>query len=68
MRGVFLRGFRFYAFCVSVDLAEKFEESQFLAVRWCRQYGKSFMVSALVLKYAVDNPNSYIAFVGPSWR
>jgi phage FluMu gp28-like protein len=50
------------------DLAKKFAENQFVAVRWCRQSGKSFTVSVLLLHYALTNPNSYIAVVGPSWR
>jgi phage FluMu gp28-like protein len=68
VRSFFERVLGFAPFAYQLDLARKFEESQFLAVRWCRQSGKSFMVSALVLKYAVDHPKSYIAIVGPSWR
>jgi len=45
-----------------------FLENQFLAARWCRQGGKSWIVSALLLWYAVTHPDSYIAVVGPSWR
>ena len=45
-----------------------FEKNQFLAVRWPRQTGKSFSVSALLLKYAYEHVGSYIAIVGPSWR
>jgi len=50
------------------DLAEKFMKHQFIAARWCRQSGKSHMISALLLWYALTHPNSYIAVVGPSWR
>jgi hypothetical protein len=35
---------------------------------WMRQTGKSFSISALLLKYALENADSYIAIVGPSWR
>jgi phage FluMu gp28-like protein len=45
-----------------------FEENQFIALRWCRQSGKSLTVSALLLYHALTHPNSSIAVVGPSWR
>jgi hypothetical protein len=45
-----------------------FTENQFTAARWCRQSGKSFIISALLLWYAIAHPNSTIAIVGPSWR
>ncbi len=51
-----------------LDLADKFEKNQFTAVRWARQTGKSSSISALLLKYALENPDSYIAIVGQSWR
>ena len=51
-----------------IELADLFEKNQFLAIRWPRQTGKSFTVSALLLKYAWEHPNSTIAIVGPSWR
>ncbi|RJS82981.1 hypothetical protein CW709_02450, partial [Candidatus Bathyarchaeota archaeon] len=50
------------------DLAYKFLNNQFITARWCRQSGKSHMISALLLWYALTHPNSYIAVVGPSWR
>lgn len=50
------------------DLIKKFMENQFVAARWSRQSGKSHIVSALLLWYALVNQNSYIAVVGPSWR
>jgi len=50
------------------DLARKFMEHQFITARWCRQSGKSHMISALLLWYALTHPGSYIAVVGPSWR
>ena len=55
-------------FSYQQELIEKFEANQFVAARWSRQSGKSFIVSALLLKYALNNPDSYIAIVGPSWR
>jgi hypothetical protein len=60
--------FGFTPFSYQLDLEAKFNEFQFNAVRWPRQTGKSFIVSGLMLKYAIENPNSYIAVVGPSWR
>jgi hypothetical protein len=51
-----------------VDLIQKFLENQFVAARWCRQSGKSWIISALLLWYAVTHPDSHVAVVGPSWR
>ena len=45
-----------------------FCEHSFVAGRWCRQSGKSWIVAALLLWYAVTHPDSGIAVVGPSWR
>jgi len=45
-----------------------FVANQFTAARWSRQSGKSFIVAALLLWYAVTHPNSAIGIVGPSWR
>ncbi len=45
-----------------------FTENQFTAARWCRQSGKSFIISALLLWHAITHPNNHIAIVGPSWR
>jgi hypothetical protein len=50
------------------ELINLFQENQFLAARWCRQSGKSWTVSALLLNYALNHPDSYIGVVGPSWR
>lgn len=60
--------FGFKPFWYQLELADLFERNQFMAVRWPRQTGKSFTVSALLLKYAYEHPDSYIAIVGPSWR
>jgi len=51
-----------------VQLTKFFTENQFVAARWCRQSGKSHIISALLLHYALIHPNAYIAVVGPSWR
>ena len=50
------------------DLIQKFQNNQFTAARWCRQSGKTQTVSALLLHYALTNPNTNIGIVGPSWR
>jgi phage FluMu gp28-like protein len=68
VKGFFEQVFGFTPYKYQLELADLFEKNQFTAVRWCRQSGKSFSVSALLLKYAWDHPDSYIAIVGPSWR
>jgi len=50
------------------ELIKLFEQNQFIAARWCRQSGKSQTISALLLHYALLNPNIHIGIVGPSWR
>jgi phage FluMu gp28-like protein len=60
--------FGFTPFKYQLELADLFDKNQFTAVRWSRQTGKSFCVSALLLKYAWDHSDSYIAIVGPSFR
>ncbi len=50
------------------ELVIQFQSSQFIAARWARQTGKSHTISALLLHYALVNPNCNIAIVGPSWR
>lgn len=50
------------------ELISLFQSSQFIAARWARQTGKSHTISALLLHYALTNPNSSIGIVGPSWR
>lgn len=50
------------------DFIRLFLSMQFVAARWCRQSGKSWIIAALLLWYAITHPDSYIAVVGPSWR
>ncbi|MGD6809333.1 MAG: terminase large subunit domain-containing protein [Candidatus Bathyarchaeia archaeon] len=50
------------------ELVSQFQSSQFIAARWARQTGKSHTISALLLHYALVNPNCNIGIVGPSWR
>ncbi len=58
----------FTPFTYQEEFAHMFAENQFTAARWCRQSGKTFLISALLLWYAITHPNSQIAIVGPSWR
>ncbi len=51
-----------------VDLAEKFVNHQFTAMRWNRQSGKSWIASALLLNYALTHPGCYVGIVAPGWR
>jgi hypothetical protein len=50
------------------EFVEIFKNNQFTAARWCRQSGKTYIISALLLWYAVTHPNSAIGIVGPSYR
>lgn len=59
-------GFKPYDY--QVDLINLFLENQFIGARWSRQSGKTWIVSALLLWYALTHPDSYIVVVGPSWR
>jgi len=64
----FKKAFGFTPYKYQLELAELYEKNQFLWVRWCRQSGKSFTVSAILLKDAWLHPGLYIGIVGPSWR
>ncbi len=68
VKSFFEQVFGFTPYSYQLELANMFEKNQFTAVRWARQTGKSFSVSALLLKYAWEHHDSYIAIVGPSWR
>jgi len=58
----------FELFSYQKEFAELFQNSQFTAARWCRQSGKTYIISALLLWYATTHPNSAIGIVGPSFR
>jgi phage FluMu gp28-like protein len=45
-----------------------FMERQFVAARWCRQSGKSHIVAALLLYYALTRSKVCVGVVGPSFR
>lgn len=50
------------------EAAKLLQKSNDVALRWCRQSGKTHLIAAWLLHYALLNPNSHIAIVGPSWR
>jgi len=50
------------------ELIQLFTNNQFLAARWCRQSGKSYIISALLLWHAITHPDNYIVIVAPSLR
>jgi phage FluMu gp28-like protein len=58
----------FEPFAYQKELINLYKHNQFVAARWCRQSGKSWIASGLLLDDAVNNENWYIAVVGPSWR
>ena len=58
----------FKATAYQQDLAEKFVNNQFTAMRWNRQSGKSWIASGLLLNYALTHPGCYIGIVAPGWR
>lgn len=51
-----------------LELAQLYDENQFLAVRWPRQTGKSSFIGALLFFDAMKNSDLTIAFMAPSWR
>jgi phage FluMu gp28-like protein len=58
----------FEPFAYQKYLIDLLSKNQFTASRWCRQSGKSWILSGWHLWYAVRNPDCYIGLVGPSWR
>lgn len=58
----------FEPFSYQKELIKLYEENQFVAARWARQSGKSWIASGLLLTDAIYNKDWYIAVVGPSWR
>jgi len=48
--------------------AELININDSVALRWSRQSGKTHMISAWLLWYALLHPGIQIAIVGPSWR
>lgn len=59
-------GFKPYEY--QKEFTQLFVDNQFTAARWCRQSGKTYLISALLLWYAIAYPNSAIGIVGPSFR
>ena len=58
----------FKPFAYQAEFIRMFQENQFTAARWCRQSGKTFIISSLLLWYATTHPETAIGIVGPSWR
>lgn len=50
------------------ETAKLLDQNNNVALRWCRQSGKTHLITAWLLHQALLNPNSHIAIVGPSWR
>jgi len=48
--------------------AELIDKNDATAFRWSRQSGKTHVISAKLLHYALRHPRVQIAVVGPSWR
>jgi len=59
---------RLKPFAYQLELAGLYRQSQFLAVRWPRQTGKSTVIGGLMLQDAYEKPDLNVAFLGPSWR
>jgi phage FluMu gp28-like protein len=59
---------KFTPYSYQEEFIKLFVENQFTAARWSRQSGKSFIVAALLLWYAITHPDSAIGIVGPSYR
>jgi phage FluMu gp28-like protein len=58
----------FKPFSYQEQFIRLFEANQFTAARWCRQSGKTFIISSLLLWYAATHPETAVGIVGPSWR
>ena len=51
-----------------IEAAKLLQDYSDVALRWCRQSGKTHLIAAWLLHYALLNPGSHVAIVGPSWR
>jgi phage FluMu gp28-like protein len=51
-----------------IEASKLMDENDSIAFRWSRQIGKTQMVNAWLLHYALRHPDSQIAVIGPSWR
>jgi len=59
-------GLNLYSY--QIEAAKLLEERNDIALRWCRQSGKTHLIAAWLLHYALLHPGINIAIVGPSWR
>ncbi len=44
------------------------DAGQFVALRWCRQSGKTFIVAAKILWFLLRNPSNHVGVIAPSFR
>lgn len=51
-----------------LETAKLLEKHNDAALRWARQTGKTHLIAAWLLHYALIHPDIHIAIVGPSWR
>jgi len=51
-----------------MEAAQLLEKQNDVALRWCRQSGKTHLIAVWLLHYALLHSGSHIAVVGPSWR
>jgi len=51
-----------------IKAAELLEKHNEVALLWCRQSGKTHLIAAWLLHYALTHSGVQIATVGPSWR
>lgn len=50
------------------EAAKLLEKHDSVALRWARQSGKTHLIAAWLLHYALTHDNAQIVIVGPSWR
>src|SRR3972149_8016861 len=50
------------------EFFDRTKDHQFIALRWCRQSGKSWIVSLFLLWFALAHRTMQVAIVGPSFR
>jgi phage FluMu gp28-like protein len=51
-----------------LEAAKLLEKHDSVALRWCRQSGKTHLIAAWLLHYALTHDDAQIVIVGPSWR
>lgn len=51
-----------------LEAAKLLKKHDSVALRWCRQSGKTHLIAAWLLHYALRHDGAQIVIVGPSWR